>query len=171
MTKQKKDVAKTEQMEKGSKDAVYITFSKKMILSKTEHSNPSKIDKKTNERMLISKIALPSKQFRNLNFGKDDNGVDRDERLASINIVSSFIKENKNDKGEVQNYFAYLQKDHDYKVNFNSKEVENKGEKTYDKPIPLKLKGSDLAKVYKEAREIRAKAHKEKEEKQKEIFR
>lgn len=148
------------------KKPAYITFSEKMIASRHQHTDPSKIDINTGEVMKICSVKLPSKQFRNHRFGKDSNGIDRDEREATINLVDSYIFENKDKEGNHLNYYSYLDPDRNYNINFKGKIIgQEEGKNIFDKPEKAVLTGSQLTDMYRESRQISKQLRLEKEAK------
>lgn len=127
----------------------YITFTKKQIASITDHRTI--IDSKTNQPMKMYAIKLPSKNYRNTIFEKDNKGIDRNNRAATISIGAPYIKQN-DDEGL---YYTYPQKDRLYTVCFKGKVVgKDNGKNIFDKPEPLKLTGEELIKIFNEAYEI-----------------
>lgn len=123
---------------------VPISFSRKQIIEVTEHSDPNVLDKTTGERAKIAKIIIVSPAKRkDIEFGQDENGINRDERGGYIQIPESFIK---TDAKNQDRCYIYLNADRDYTVHFFSKSigVEN-GKTMYDAPEAVKgLKVQDI---------------------------
>lgn len=143
---------------KVSKNTCYIGFSKKQIARIRDHTDPTKIDIITGKQMQIATVRIPSAAYRSLRFGKDSQAIDRDLREASINLVTSYIFENKDkDTKAFKNYYAYLDPERDYKVNFKG-QIIGKDEKTnkniFDKPEQITLTGAELSTIFKESRVI-----------------
>lgn len=124
---------------------VPISFSRKQIIEVNEHSDPNVLDKTTGERARIAKIIIVSPNKRKgIEFGADENGINRDERGGYIQVPESFIKTDaKND----DRCYIYLSADRDYTVHFFSKNigVDDNGKTLYDAPEPVKgLKVKDI---------------------------
>lgn len=81
-------------MSEKNKNQTAFTFSEKQIKEIRLHSDPTKLDNLTNERMVIAVVRLPSKTFRDFQFGKDSHGIDLDNREATINVPASAISLN-----------------------------------------------------------------------------
>lgn len=162
-----RSIEETKKVEKA-----YITFSQKMIAWTKEHSDKTKIDIHTGEVMKICAVKLPSKEYRSMQFAPDTNGIDRNERIATINVVQSYIKDNHNKEGKLLNHYTYLDPNREYNVNFKGMEIgQENGKKIYDKPEQIKITGKDLTKMFKESRErsfqMKTEKSAEKEEKEK----
>lgn len=135
--------------------ATYITFSDKAIKEIKEHSDPTRIDSVTNERLQIATIYLPTKEYRNHHFEPDKNGIERDGRKAMINIVNSAIRDNLDENGKLQGHYVYLKPDRRYKVYFESKMQKSEdGTSVYDRPEPVYLTGNELQQIFKDSRRI-----------------
>lgn len=140
-------------MEEKQKKA-FITFNDKMIASVRPHSM-GKQDINTGEVMMIASVRLPSVDYRTHRFGKDANGIDRDDREATINVVNSYIFDNKDENGNVINHFTYLDPERDYNINFKGKIIgQENGKNIFDKPERATLTGEELTNLFKEARQI-----------------
>lgn len=136
------------------KKKAFITFNDNMIASVRPHSLGKK-DVNTGEVMKIASVKLPSADYRSHRFGKDVNGVDRDEREATINVVSSYIFDNKDENGNLINHFTYLDPDRAYNINFKGKIIgQENGKNIFDKPERATLTGMQLTDLFKEARRI-----------------
>lgn len=160
-----KDLEKN--VENKPEEKAYITFSEKMIASVREHSDKSKIDTRTGEVMKICAIKLPSKEFRSMQFEKDNNGIERNDRLATINVVQSYVRDNRDKDGKLLNHYTYLDADREYNVNFRGNEIgQENGKKIFDKPEQVKLTGAELTKIFKESREKSQNKKKEKSTKE-----
>lgn len=151
-------------IDKEKSETAYITFSQKMIAWEKNHTDPTKIDKNTNEIMKVCAVKLPSKEYRSMQFNKDSTGIERNERLATINVVKSFIKDNRNKDGDLLNHYTYLDPNREYNINFKGKEIgQENGKKLFDKPEQIKLTGKELTKMFAESREYSLKFGKEKD--------
>jgi len=127
------------------KKGIPIRFSKQQILSIKPHSNPSIVDMQTGERAMIAKVILPTSEHRDLTFGIDKNGIDRDTRGAFIYIPASHIKLDKTNS-EHMRYF-YLNPDRQFTINFNGKDtgaIDEHGNTIYDKPEKLIVSANEL---------------------------
>ncbi len=121
------------------KTYVPISFSKKQIIEVSEHSDPNVLDKVTGERAKIAKIIIVSPDKRkNITFGEDVNGINRDERGAYIQIPEGFIK---TDTKKEDRCYIYLSADREYTIHFFSKQIgtdKETGKPLYDAPESVK---------------------------------
>lgn len=134
------------------KNYIGIGISKNQIAEVNRHSDPTKMDKLSGEPLYIAKVMLPSAEFRDksVDFGTDQNGIDRNTRGAYINVPESFIRNDK--KNPEQRKYFYLNPDRDYQVHFFAKEIEGQtaenGKRLYDKPESVFIKAKDLKKAF-----------------------
>ena len=125
-----------------------IGISKNQIAEVNRHSDPTRLDKLSGEPLYVAKVMLPSSEFRNksIDFGTDQNGIDRNKRGAYINVPASFIRDDRK-QPEEKKYF-YLNPERTYQVHFFGKAIEGKmledGRQVYDKPESVMLNASDL---------------------------
>lgn len=125
-----------------------IGISKNQIAEVNRHSDPTRLDKLSGEPLYVAKVMLPSSEFRNksIDFGTDQNGIDRNTRGAYINVPKSFIRDDKK-QPEERKYF-YLNPERTYQVHFFGKAIEGQyledGRQVYDKPESVMLKASEL---------------------------
>lgn len=146
-----------------TKEKKYITFSKNMIAGVHEHSDKNKIDINTNEVMKIASVRLPSADYRTHRFGVDANGIDRDSREATINVVDSYIYDNRDSDGNFLNHFTYLDPNREYNVNFKGQIIgQENGKNIFDKPERAKLTGAELTKLFREDVKFQKKKQKKK---------
>lgn len=81
-------------MDKKSFNKKYITFTKQQIIRISDHK--SFIDTSTGEPMKMYTVKLPSKNYRFTQFDPDINGIERNDRTATISIGAPYIKQNEN---------------------------------------------------------------------------
>lgn len=83
-----------------------IGISKNQIAEVNRHSDPTRLDKLSGEPLYVAKVMLPSSEFRNksIDFGTDQNGIDRNKRGAYINVPASFIRDDRK-QPEERKYF------------------------------------------------------------------
>lgn len=135
-----------------AKNYIGIGISKNQIAEINRHSDPTKLDKLSGEPLYVAKVMLPSAEFRDksINFGIDQNGIDRNTRGAYINVPASFIRDDK--KNPDQRKYFYLNPDRDYQVHFFSKAIEGQthedGRRVYDKPESVTINAMDLKKAF-----------------------
>lgn len=155
-------------------------FTEKMISRIRDYvgDDPNKsIDRVTHEHKKIAEVNVPSKAFRNYNFGFDEEGRNLDTYTAYINVPTSVIGLNLKgvQRSEAKNYMLYGDKEHffdkrggdnkvrddfeitnlymyadtkrEYKIHFRPKVLEN-GD--YDQPKSITVTGSDLAEMYRD---------------------
>lgn len=153
------------------KKRTYITFSKKQIVSVKPHHDSNVIDTKTNEVMQMYTIRLPSKHYRLTRFGEDGQGINRDDRTATISLGAPYVFQNENNQDI---FYSYPSPDREYTVNFKGhvlgKDDNNKN--IFDKPESVKITGEKLIAIFDEAKEISKKKNRElkkKTEKQKAV--
>jgi hypothetical protein len=121
------------------KTYVPISFSRKQIVETSEHSDPNVLDKVTGKRAKIAKIIIVSPEKRkNITFGEDANGINRDERGAYIQIPEGFIK---TDSKNEDRCYIYLSTSREYTIHFFSKQIgtdKETGKPLYDSPESIK---------------------------------
>lgn len=134
-----------------NKDPNYITFTKKQIISITEHRSGI-IDTKTGKPMKMYTIKLPTKNYRHTQFEKDSQGIERNNRTATFTLGEPYIFQNINDSNI---FYTYTDPERIYTIYFRGHVIGKEANKNvYDRPEPLKITGKELIKIFSEAREI-----------------
>lgn len=152
-------------MDKKSFNKKYITFTKQQIIRISDHK--SFIDTSTGEPMKMYTVKLPSKNYRFTQFDPDINGIERNDRTATISIGAPYIKQNENNPDI---YYTYPVPDRDYTINFKGRIAgKENGKNIFDKPESLTIKGKDLIRIFDKAREISKKKKVELKKLKKEI--
>ncbi len=134
----------------------YVTFSKNQIARIYDHSEKKDRDGKP---LKVANIYIPTKDFRYHRFGKDENGIDRDERAAYWTTLTAKIKSEKGlgdeQAGGIKRFVYLDSKNPDekhYTIHFKSEMNEVTGE--WDQPQSVKLSSRDLMNLYGEQRTI-----------------
>lgn len=122
-----------------------INFSEKQ---KGEISNHRTYKDKDGNPLKMCKIYIPSKDFRDVSFGIDKNGIDRDERRAYINLPNNAVFKDKVKEGRM---YTYLDEKRQYKIHFVGRptgEAPLDGKVPFDKPEPIIVSAEELMKLY-----------------------
>lgn len=82
-----------------------IRFTPGKIKQLMYYANSTKNNVETNRRNVIVQVMIPKDNYRNINFGIDENGVDLNERIGFINLPATRIGLNL--QGVAKNGFKY----------------------------------------------------------------
>lgn len=152
-------------MDQKSFNKKYITFTKQQIIRISDHK--SFIDTSTGKPMKMYTVRLPSKNYRHTYFQPDSQGIERNDRTATVSLGEPYIKQNV-DNPDI--FYTYPVPDKDYVINFKGRIAgKENGRNIFDKPESIKVKGKDLIKIFDEAREISKKKKVELKKLKKEI--